>query len=183
MCLHLARKLHAPTHADIIHQACQSKAVLRGVAVAVGTPQLDAAACFPDLVLKAVDVHRAADDLRICGKGFVGVQRGMPYCCANTCALSMCRDPTATSCSPSAPICSTVDANFLAMVPVAKIPHFITVPPGLLLWIRCVQYTMVFPYGKDSEKQKCPRRACSNSPGTDSMHRYLSSCSKHSHPL
>ena len=37
--------------------------------------------------------------------------------------------------------------------------------------------------GKDSEKQKCPRRACSNSPGTDSMHRYLSSCSKHSHPL
>ena len=74
--------------------------------------------------------------------------------------------PTATSCSPSAPICSTVDANFLAMVPVAKIPHFITVPPGLFLWIRCVQYTMVFPCGKDSEKQKCPRRACSNSPGT-----------------
>ena len=70
-----------------------------------------------------------------------------------------------------------------AMVPVAKIPHFITVPPGLLLWIRCVQYTMVFPYGKESENQKRPRRACSNSPGTDSMHRYLSSCSKHSHPL
>jgi hypothetical protein len=34
---------------------------------------------------------------------------------------------------------------------------------------------MVFPYGKDSEKQKCPRRACSGSPGTDPMHRYLSS--------
>ena len=27
----------------------------------------------------------------------------MPYCCANACALSMCREPTATSCSPSAP--------------------------------------------------------------------------------
>ena len=61
------------------------------------------------------------------------------------------------------------------MVPVAKIPHFITVPPILWLWIRCVQYTMVFPCGKDSEKQKCPRRACCHSPGTDPMHRYLSS--------
>ena len=28
---------------------------------------------------------------------------------------------------------------------------------------------------KDSEKQKCPRRACCHSPGTDPMHRYLSS--------
>ena len=43
----------------------------------------------------------------------------------NACALSMCREPTATSCSPSAPICSTVDANFLAMVPVAKIPRYL----------------------------------------------------------
>ena len=49
--------------------------------------------------------------------------------------------------------CSTVDANFLAMVPVAKIPHFITVPPGLLLWIRCVQYTMVFPCGDVYKRQ------------------------------
>ena len=40
---------------------------------------------------------------------------------------------------------------------------------------------MVFPCGKDSEKQKCPRRACCHSPGTDPMHRYLSSCSKQSH--
>ena len=73
MCLHLTRKLHAPAHAGVVHQAGQGKAVLRGVAVAAGTPQLDAAACFPDLVLKAVDVHRAADDLRVGGKGFVGV--------------------------------------------------------------------------------------------------------------
>ena len=62
-CLHLARKLHAPVHAGVVHQAGQGKAVLRGVAVAAGTPQLDAAACFPDLILKAVDVHWAADDL------------------------------------------------------------------------------------------------------------------------
>ena len=65
MRLHLARKLHAPAHADVVHQAGQGKAVLRGVAVAAGTPQLDAAACFPDLILKAVDFHRAADDLRL----------------------------------------------------------------------------------------------------------------------
>ena len=65
MCLHLARKLHAPAHAGVVHQAGQGKAVLRGVAVAAGAPQLDAAACFPDLILKAVDVHRAADDLRL----------------------------------------------------------------------------------------------------------------------
>ena len=97
--------------------------------------------------------------LRVSGKGFVGViAAGDAVLLRKRCALSRCRDPTAKSCSPSAPICSTVDANFLAMVPVAKIPHFITVPPGLLLWIRCVQYTMVFPCGKDSEKQKCPRR-------------------------
>ena len=76
-----------------------------------------------------------------------------------------------------------IGAQLLLKTLEGKIPYFITVPPGLLLWIRCVQYTMVFPYGKDSEKQKCPRRACSGSPGTDSMHRYLSSCSKHSHPL
>ena len=63
--LHLPRKLHAPAHAGVVHQAGQGKAVLRGVAVAAGTPQLDAAACFPDLILKAVDVHRAADDLRL----------------------------------------------------------------------------------------------------------------------
>ena len=63
--LHLPRKLHAPAHAGVVHQAGQGKAVLRGVAVAAGAPQLDAAACFPDLILKAVDVHRAADDLRL----------------------------------------------------------------------------------------------------------------------
>ena len=40
---------------------------------------------------------------------FVGVE----MCIRDrACALSRCRDPTATSCSPSAPICSTVDANF-----------------------------------------------------------------------
>ena len=38
--LHLARKLHAPAHAGVVHQAGQGKAVLRGVAVAAGTPQL-----------------------------------------------------------------------------------------------------------------------------------------------
>ena len=65
MCLHLAHKLHAPAHAGVVHQAGQGKAIMRGVAVAAGAPQLDAAACFPDLVLKAVDVHRAADDLRL----------------------------------------------------------------------------------------------------------------------
>ena len=59
--LHLAHKLHAPAHAGVVHQAGQGKAVLRGVAVAAGTPQLDAAACFPDLVLKTVDVHRAPE--------------------------------------------------------------------------------------------------------------------------
>ena len=63
--LHLARKLHAPAHAGVVHQAGQGKAVLRGVVVAAGTPQLDAAAYFPDLVLKAVDVHRAASFCRI----------------------------------------------------------------------------------------------------------------------
>ena len=63
--LHLTRELHAPAHAGVVHQAGQGKAVLRGVAVAAGTPQFDAAACFPDLILKAVDIHRAADDLRV----------------------------------------------------------------------------------------------------------------------
>ena len=63
--LHLPRKLHAPAHAGVVHQAGQGKAVLRGVAVAAGTSLLDATACFPDLILKAVDVHRAADDLRL----------------------------------------------------------------------------------------------------------------------
>ena len=65
MCLHLTRKLHAPAHAGVVHQAGQGKAILRGVGVAAGTSQLDATACFPDLILKAVDVHRAADDLRL----------------------------------------------------------------------------------------------------------------------
>ena len=65
VCLHLARKLHAPAHAGVVHQTGQGKAVLRGVVVAAGTSQLHAAACFPDLILKAVDVHRAADDLRL----------------------------------------------------------------------------------------------------------------------
>ena len=65
MCLHLTRKLYAPAHAGVVHQAGQGKAVLRGVAVAAGTSQLHAAACFPDLILKAVDVYRAADDLRL----------------------------------------------------------------------------------------------------------------------
>ena len=41
--------------------------------------------------------------------------------------------PRQQAAPPSAPICSTVDANFLAMVPVAKIPHFISVPPSLSL--------------------------------------------------
>ena len=36
--LHLACKLHAPVHAGVVHQAGQGKAVLRGVAVAAGTP-------------------------------------------------------------------------------------------------------------------------------------------------
>ena len=65
MRLYLARKLHAPAHAGVVHQTGQGKAILRGVVVAAGAPQLDAAACFPDLILKAVDVHRAADDLRL----------------------------------------------------------------------------------------------------------------------
>ena len=30
MCLHLTRKLHAPAHAGVVHQAGQGKAVLRG---------------------------------------------------------------------------------------------------------------------------------------------------------
>lgn len=38
-------------------------------------------------------------------------------------------------------------------------------------------------YDVDTEKQKCPRMACYNSPGTDPVHRYLSSCSQHFHPL
>ena len=75
--------------------------------------------------------------------------------CKGLCAFQMPR-AHGNKLLPSAPICSTVDANFLAIVPVAKIPHFITVPPGLFLWIRCVQYTMVFPCGKDSEKKKMP---------------------------
>ena len=134
VCLHLSRKLHAPAHAGVVHQAGQGKAAVIVCAV-------------------LVDVH-------LFGFHLLRVLSGK-----------------------DAQKAQIVDANFLAMVPVAKIPHFITVPPGLLLWIRCVQYTMVFPYGKESEKQKCPRRACSNSPGTDSMRRYLSSCPKHSHSL
>lgn len=46
-----------------------------------------------------------------------------------------------------------------------------------------VQYTTLFSYRNDTEKQKCPRMACYNSPGTDPIHRYLSSCSQHFHPL
>ena len=65
MRLHLAHKLHTPAHTGVVHQTSQGKAVLRGVAVAAGAPHFYAAACFPDLILKAIDIHRAADDLRL----------------------------------------------------------------------------------------------------------------------
>ena len=35
------------------------------------------------------------------------------------------------------------------------------------------QYTTLFSYRKDTEKQTCPRRACYGSPGTDPMHRQI----------
>jgi hypothetical protein len=53
----------------------------------------------------------------------------MLYCAAKALALSARREPTAASRSPSAAIALTVVANLLAMVPVAKIPQFIKLPP------------------------------------------------------
>ena len=40
-----------------------------------------------------------------------------------------------------------------------------------------------FSLAEKVANQKCPRRACCGSPGTEPIHRHLSSCSQQSHPL
>ena len=59
-------KLHAPSSCGVSYiKVGQGRPCPAGSGRRAGAPQLDAAACFLDLVLKAVDVHWAADDLRL----------------------------------------------------------------------------------------------------------------------